>query len=93
MRGQPQLGITSLHGNYGIDEVLSGPFGPGRDRRFGENKMRYSRLLSTLWKCSSVEGFRTIAERSTRTGRMNRVHNPAMIRSALRRFGARQRRD
>ena len=26
--------------------------GPGRDRRLGENRMRYFRLLRTVWKCS-----------------------------------------
>src|SRR5580700_10837879 len=38
-----------------------------------------------------VEGFRTIAERRTRTGRMKRVHRPAMTRSEERRLGARLR--
>jgi hypothetical protein len=35
-----------------------------------------------LWKCSTVEGFRTIAEGRMRAGRMKRVHKAAMIRSA-----------
>ena len=36
-----------------------------------------------------MEGFRTMAERRTRAGRMKRVHKPAMKRSAARRLGAR----
>src|SRR5262249_10863674 len=41
--------------------------------------------------CSSVDGFRTMAERRTRAGFMKRVHKPAMIRSVARRLGARLR--
>ncbi len=39
-----------------------GPLGPGRRRRLGENNRRYLRFFKRLWKCSSVEGFRTMAE-------------------------------
>jgi len=51
--------------------------------------MRYFRLRSTLWRCSRVQGFKTMAERRTRAGRMNSLHKPAMIRSVARRSGAR----
>jgi len=40
---------------------------------------------------SSLDGFRTMAERRTRAGFMKRVHKPAMIRSVTRRLGARLR--
>ena len=40
-----------------------GPFGPGRCLRSGENNKLYFRFLSTLWRWSRVEGFRTMAER------------------------------
>ena len=68
-----------------------GPFGPGRRLRWGENNVRYFRLHSTACRCSRVEGFRTMAERRVRARRMNRVHKPAMIRSAGRSLGARLR--
>ena len=53
--------------------------------------MRYFRFFSRLWKYSRVEGFRTMAERKTRAGRIQSVHQPVMIRSAGRRLGARLR--
>src|SRR5215469_580356 len=76
MRGQPQLGLRRFVATTASMRSLSGPFGPGRHRRLGENKMRYFRLLSTLWKCSRVEGFRTIAERRTRAGRDDNLAHP-----------------
>src|SRR6516225_754060 len=66
MRGQSQLGLRRFMATTASMRSLSGPFGPGRHGRLAENKMRYFRLLSTPWKCSRVEGFRTIAERRTR---------------------------
>src|SRR5438874_13716698 len=89
MRGQPQLVLRRFIATTASMRAFFGPFGPGRRPRLGENNMQYFRLLSTLWRCSSVEGFRTMAERRTRAGRMKRVHKPAMIRSAARRLGAR----
>jgi hypothetical protein len=68
-----------------------GPFGPGRRRRSDENNALYSRLRSTVWRYSRVEGFRTMADRRIRAARMNGVHTPAMIRSVARRLGARLR--
>jgi len=68
-----------------------GLFGPGQRPRLGESNMLYSRLLSTLSRFSRVEGFRTMAERRTRAGRMKRAHKPAMIRSPARRLRARLR--
>jgi len=37
--------------------------------------MRYFRFFSRLWKYSRVEGFRTMAERKTRAGRIQSVHH------------------
>jgi len=52
---------------------------------------RFFRLASTRCRCSSVDGFRTMAERKTSAGFMKRVHKPAMKRSATRRLEARLR--
>src|SRR6516164_5799086 len=87
MRGQPQPGFRRFIATTAAMRSLLGPFGPGRRRRLGENNMRYFRLHSRLWRCSRVEGFRTMAERRTRAGRMNSVHKPATIRSVARRLG------
>src|SRR5215471_8440201 len=90
--GTTPAGITPFHCHDGLDEVFVGSLRarPTAVPR-GENNMRYFRLRSTLWRCSRVEGFRTMEERRTRAGRMNSVHRPAMIRSAARRLGARLR--
>src|SRR5215475_14122237 len=79
MRGQPQPGLRRFIATTASMRSLLGPFGPGRRRCLGENNMPYFRLHSTLWRCSRVEGFRTMAERRTRAGRMNSVHKLAMI--------------
>ena len=67
------------------------PLGPGRRTRLGENISRYFCFVSILWNCSSADDFRTMADRKTRAGRINKVHKPATKRSAPRRFGARFR--
>ena len=59
--------------------------------RLGENNVRYFRWISIWWKCIRVDGLRTMADLRTRAGRMRRVHQPAIIRSETRRFGARLR--
>jgi hypothetical protein len=46
---------------------------------------------STRWKCSSVDGFGTIPQRSIRTGCMRGVHKPAICDRKTRRWGARFR--
>jgi hypothetical protein len=56
-----------------------------------ENNMRYFRFASMRWKCSSVEGFKTIAQRTTRAGFMKTAHKPATIRSVVLRLGDRER--
>src|SRR5438270_10047387 len=72
MRVQPQLGLRRFIATTASMRSFFGPFGPGLRPRSGENNMRYFRFLSTLWRCSRVEGFRTMAERSTRAGRMKK---------------------
>jgi hypothetical protein len=89
--GTTQLRLRRFNATTASMSFLFGPFGPGGRLRWGENNMRYFRLASTLWRCSSVDGFRTMAERRTRAGFMKRVHKPAMIRSAALRLGARLR--
>src|SRR6266513_834078 len=91
IRGQPQLRLRRFNSTTASMSSLFGPFGPGGRLRLRENNMRYFRLASTWWRCSSVDGFRTMAERRTRGGFMKRVHKPAMKRSAARRLGARLR--
>src|SRR4051794_16357703 len=56
MRGQPQLGLRDFIATTTSMRSLLGPFGPGRSPRWVENNMQYFRFLSTLWKCSRVEG-------------------------------------
>ncbi len=78
-----------LHGNHGIDEVLIRSL--RADAGAGANNIWYFRFRSRLWKCSKVEGFKTIAEPRSRAARIKSVHSPAMIRSAVDRLGARLR--
>ncbi|HTF61186.1 MAG TPA: hypothetical protein VK638_00595 [Edaphobacter sp.] len=78
--GQPQRGLRRFIATTASMRSFFAPFGPGRCLRSGENNQRYFRFLSTLWRWSRVEGFRTMAERRTRAGRMKRVHKPTMIR-------------
>ena len=68
-----------------------GPLGPGRPRRVGEHRKRYLRVRKCRWKSRIVDGLRTMAERTTRVGRMKSEHTPARSRSDARRFGARCR--
>src|SRR5215472_9463772 len=60
MRGQPQLGLRRFMATTASMRSWSGPFGPGRWRRLGENKTRYFRLLACCgnaaeWKVSEQE--------------------------------------
>src|SRR5712691_12668947 len=68
-----------------------GPLGPGFFGTVDENSRRYFRFFSARWRLKSVEGFRTIAERISRPGRMRSAQTPATMRSAKRRFGERFR--
>src|SRR6516164_2811503 len=67
MRGQPQRVFRRFIATTASMRSWLGPFGPGRRRRLGENNMRYFRWRSTLWRCSRVEGFRTMEERRKRS--------------------------
>ena len=55
-----------------------GPLGPGFLRTVDENSKRYFRFVSAL---NSVEGFRTIAERISRPGRIRSAQTPTTKRS------------
>jgi len=88
IRGQPHEGLRCFVLTMASMSSLDGPFGPGFRPRFGEKRMRYFRFLRVWWKFNRIEGFSTIAERITRVGCMNRVHNPATKRSDARRLGA-----
>ena len=58
-----------------------GPLGPGRPRRVGEHSTRYLRVRKCRWKSRIVDGLSTMAERTTRVGRMKSEHTPARSRS------------
>src|SRR5215469_11962869 len=60
-----QLGLRCFMATTTSMRSLLGPFGPGRRRCPGENKMRYFRWRNILWRGNRVEGFRTMAERRT----------------------------
>jgi hypothetical protein len=45
IRGQPQLGLRCFISTTALMSSALGPCGPGFRRRFGENSMRYFRLL------------------------------------------------
>src|SRR2546430_4840204 len=45
IRGQPQLGLRCFISRTAWTSSALGPFGPGIRRRFGENSIRYFRLL------------------------------------------------
>jgi hypothetical protein len=48
IRGQPQLGLRCFISTTTRMSSALGPFGPGFRRRFGENSIRYFRLLMAL---------------------------------------------
>ena len=88
IRGQPQLGLRCFISTTARMSSALGPFGPGFRRRLAENSTRYFCLLMAL-VASSVEGFRTIAERSSRVGRTKSASKPARMRSDVHKFGDR----
>src|SRR5262245_61634057 len=57
----------------------------------GREQPAYFRVFSARCRRKSVAGFKTIAERTSRLGRMRSPHTPATTRSLRRRFGARFR--
>src|SRR5687767_1277651 len=70
---------------------VSGPFGPGFVRRFGEKSSRYFRRTRARWKFNRVDGLNAIADRRSRVGLIQSEQKPAISRSRTRRFGARRR--
>jgi len=84
-------GIPLFHFHDGVDEFLIRSRWAGPTPTLGSEQHAVLCFFGSLWRRSKVEGFITMAERSTRAGRMKRVHKPARIRSAARRLGARLR--
>ena len=72
------MGLRRFIATMASTTALDGPWGPVR-RRVGENSHWYLRRRSIRWKSRIVDGLSTIAERSTRAGRMNSAHTPARI--------------
>ena len=91
IRGHPHVGFRCLMSRTAAMTSWLGPFGPGFFRTLNENSRRYFRCVSARWSLKSVEGFRMIAERISRRGRMRSAHTPATMRSARRRLGERFR--
>src|SRR6266571_4050823 len=89
MRGQPQVGLRCFIWTTASMSSLRGALGPGLLLCWEEKRRRYFRFLRAWWRRKRVEGFRTMAERIRRDGRINRAHQPATRRSERRRWGAR----
>src|SRR5208283_6184533 len=87
MRGQPQVGLRCFIWTTASRSSLLGPFGPGLPLRWEEKSRRYLRFLRAWWRLKRVEGFRTMAERIRRAGRMRKAHKPATRRSEVSRWG------
>ena len=87
----PQAGLRCFAWTTASMSSRDGPFGPGLRLRFDEKSRRYFRFLRVRWRFKRVEGFRTMADRIRRAGRMRRVHKPATRRSEERRLGDRCR--
>ena len=89
MRGHPQVGFRRFMSTTAAITSLVGPFGPGFVCPADENRCRYFLVVSARWKRGSVEGFRTMATRTNRLGRISSAHAPANTRSRNRRRGDR----
>jgi len=92
IRRQPHRGLRRFISTMALISSGAGPFGRGLPRRLRVNSSRYLRLTRARWNLKIVEGLSTLAERASRTGRINTAHNPAMTLSIGRRLGARPRR-
>src|ERR1700694_5401231 len=73
IRGPPQVGFRCFMSTTAAITSRLGPFGPGFRGTVAENSRPYFRWISARWKRKSVEGFRTMAARTSRLGRMNSV--------------------
>src|SRR2546426_470357 len=91
MRGQPQVGFRRFMSTTAAMRSGAGPLGAGFLRTVGENNRRYFRFVNARWSLNSVEGFKTIAERIKRLGRIKSAHTPTTTRSEQRRLGERCR--
>src|SRR5262245_51624216 len=75
MRGQPHVGLRCFMSTTAATTSRLGPRGPGFCRTVGENSRRYFRVFSARCRRKNVAGFKTIAERISRLGRMEeRTH-------------------
>jgi hypothetical protein len=91
MRGDPQLGFRRFILDDSGHHVAAGPPRarplPYRGR---EQQAIFPRLQRTM-KAQERSGFKTIAARTNRLGRVRSIHTPATTRSVRWRFGARFR--
>ena len=63
-QGQPQLGLRRFMATT-ASMISSGPFGPGRRRRSGENNVRYFRSQHTVEMQQSVTQNRKTTQRES----------------------------
>jgi hypothetical protein len=91
IRGHPQVGFRCFMSTTAAMTSRLGPIGPGFLSAVDENSRRYFLVVSARWRRRRVEGFRTIAARTSRLGRLSIVQTPATTRSARRMLGARRR--
>src|SRR6516225_5739413 len=83
--------ITQFHFNDCVDEFFVRSFWARLTPTLGRKQHAVLSFRSTSWRCSRVEGFRTMADRIRRARRIKSAHRPAMMRSETRRFGDRRR--
>ena len=87
----PPARVPLFHVDDAAMTSWPGSLGPGFVGVFDEKSQRYFRWISARWRLNSVDGLRTIAERSNRPGRMKSAHRPATTRSEARSLGDRFR--
>src|SRR6516165_1763486 len=91
IRGQPQLSLRRFNSTTASMSSLLGPLGQADACACAKTTCGTFVWPARGGDAARVDGFRTMAERSTRAGFIKRVHRPAMKRSAGRRLGARLR--
>ena len=87
IRRQPNRGLRRFISMIAAISSVDGPLGPGFMGCLGVNSSRYLRFTSKWWNAIIVDGFRIMANRMRREGRIRRAHKPAMTRSIGRRVG------
>jgi hypothetical protein len=71
IRGQPHVGLRCFMSTTAATTSRLAPFGPGFFGTVDENSRRYFPGVSARWRRRTVEGFRTMAARTSRLGRMS----------------------